>query len=53
MSNIRLWDPSPNISLKTYQQLQSLKPFYKIDDVDVDRYNINGQTTQVCCRRAS
>src|SRR4051794_8803045 len=45
--NIRLWDPSPNISLKTYQTLQALKPFYKIDDVDVDRYNIGGQTTQV------
>ena len=40
--NIRLWDPSPNISLKTYQTLQALKPFYKIDDVDVDRYVING-----------
>ena len=37
--NIRLWDPSPNISLKTFQTLQSLKPFYKIDDVDVDRYD--------------
>ena len=38
VSNIRLWDPAANISLKTYQQLQALKPFYKIDDVDVDRY---------------
>jgi hypothetical protein len=47
VNNIRLWDPSPNISLKTYQQLQTLKPFYKIDDVDVDRYNINGELTQV------
>ena len=38
VDNIRLWDPSANISLKTYQQLQALKPFYKINDVDVDRY---------------
>ena len=32
---------------QTYQQLQALKPFYKIDDVDVDRYTINGKITQV------
>ena len=43
--NIRLWDPSANISLKTYQTLQALKPFYKIDDVDVDRYMINNPAT--------
>ena len=42
--NIRLWDPSANISLKTYQTLQALKPFYKIDDVDVDRYMITTAT---------
>ena len=47
LSNVRVWDPAANISLKTFQELQSLKPFYKIDDVDVDRYTINGQTTQV------
>jgi hypothetical protein len=47
VQNIRIWDPAANISLKTFQQLQALKPFYKIDDVDVDRYTINGQLTQV------
>ena len=47
IGNIRLWDPAPNLTGQTYQQLQALKPFYKIDDVDVDRYNINGKTTQV------
>ncbi len=45
VDNIRLWDPSAGISLKTYQQLQALKPFYKIDDVDVDRYLIKNPTT--------
>jgi uncharacterized membrane protein (UPF0182 family) len=45
IGNVRLWDP--NIMPQTYQQLQALKPFYKISDVDVDRYTINGQQTQV------
>ncbi|MDX6490992.1 MAG: uncharacterized protein QOD43_1237 [Gaiellaceae bacterium] len=43
--NIRVWDP--NIMPATYRQLQSLKPFYKIEDVDVDRYSIKGSMTQV------
>ncbi len=47
VQNVRLWDPARNITLKTYQELQALKPFYAISDVDIDRYNINGQTTQV------
>ncbi|HEY2814354.1 MAG TPA: UPF0182 family protein, partial [Acidimicrobiales bacterium] len=45
VGNIRLWDP--NIIPNTYRALQALKPFYKIEDVDVDRYTINGQKTQV------
>ena len=36
-----------NIMPDTYRALQALKPFYKIDDVDVDRYTINGHLTQV------
>ena len=47
MNNIRLWDPAPNLTGQTYQQLQALKPFYKLNDVDVDRYSINGAPTQV------
>jgi uncharacterized membrane protein (UPF0182 family) len=43
--NIRLWDPS---ELKpTYQQRQQLLPFFQFEDVDVDRYVIDGELTQV------
>jgi uncharacterized membrane protein (UPF0182 family) len=45
VNNIRLWDP--NIMPDTYRALQALKPFYKINDVDVDRYVIDGNLTQV------
>jgi uncharacterized membrane protein (UPF0182 family) len=45
IDNIRLWDPS--VLLTTYRQLQELQPFYQFDDVDVDRYVIDGELTQV------
>ena len=45
ITNIRLWDPRP---LKdTYNQIQSIRLYYDFHDVDVDRYNINGQYRQV------
>ncbi len=38
MANIRLWDHRP---LKdTYNQMQSIRPYYTFDDVDIDRYAI-------------
>ena len=43
--NVRLWDP--DVLQKTYQQLQEIRGFYRFNDVDVDRYNINNQITQV------
>jgi len=43
--NIRLLDPA--VVADTYQQLQSERPFYRLDDLDVDRYEIDGRTTQV------
>lgn len=43
--NIRLWDPA--FAKDTYESLQSLKGYYKFNDVDADRYMINGQKTQV------
>jgi uncharacterized protein len=43
--NIRLWDPA-QLS-QSFQRLQGVKTYYKIDDVDVDRYLIDGQLTQV------
>lgn len=45
INNIRLWDPRPLLS--TYNQLQGLRPYYRFPNVDVDRYNINGQYQQV------
>ncbi len=45
INNIRLWDWQP---LKTtYQNLQQLRPYYVFDDVDIDRYTIDGRYRQV------
>lgn len=43
--NIRLWDPG--VLGTTYRQLQNIRTFYDIADVDVDRYVIDGRLTQV------
>ncbi|HEV2810252.1 MAG TPA: UPF0182 family protein [Acidimicrobiales bacterium] len=43
--NIRLWDPE--YLLPSYQRLQEVRPQYQILDVDVDRYMIDGELTQV------
>jgi uncharacterized membrane protein (UPF0182 family) len=45
LNNIRLWDPRPLID--TYKQLQEIRLYYDFLDVDIDRYTINGQYTQV------
>jgi uncharacterized membrane protein (UPF0182 family) len=45
--NIRLWDPSASVSGKTFQQLQGIRDYYRMDDVDVDRYQVGGRPTQV------
>lgn len=42
---IRLWDPAT--LQNTYQQLQELRPYYEFRDVDVDRYEIEGDPQQV------
>ncbi|MFC1962186.1 UPF0182 family protein [Chloroflexota bacterium] len=45
VNNIRLWDPRP---LKdTYNQIQAIRLYYDFNDVDIDRYVINGQYRQV------
>ncbi len=45
IDNIRLWDPRP---LKdTYNQLQSFRLYYDFNDVDIDRYIIDGEYRQV------
>ncbi len=47
INNIRLWDPNPLILGQTYAQLQEVRGFYQIRDVDVDRYELDGRTRQV------
>jgi uncharacterized protein len=45
IKNIRLWDPRPLIA--TYQQLQEIRLYYTFQDVDIDRYWIQGNETEV------
>jgi uncharacterized protein len=45
INNLRLWD---NTQIQqTYQQLQSIRTYYTFNQIDLDRYIINGQLTQV------
>lgn len=44
ISNIRINDYIP--TEKFYNQTQSIRQYYTFNDVDVDRYNINGEYTQ-------
>jgi hypothetical protein len=45
LESIRLWDPAT--LQNTYQQLQELRPYYDFQDVDVDRYDLDGSVQQV------
>ncbi|NEP16457.1 MAG: UPF0182 family protein [Leptolyngbya sp. SIO4C1] len=45
VDNIRLWDYRP--LLDTYSSLQTLRPYYRFRDVDIDRYTLNGDYRQV------
>jgi hypothetical protein len=45
INNLRLWDYS---QLKeTYEQQQTLRTYYTFNDIDIDRYLINGQYQQL------
>ena len=44
ISNIRINDYAPAKTF--YNQTQSIRQYYTFNDVDVDRYNINGEYTQ-------
>ncbi len=45
MGNVRLWDYRP---LKdTYNQLQGIRQYYRFEDVDTDRYYLDGEYRQV------
>ncbi len=47
VANIRIWDPSDAVLGKTFPQLQRVRDYYRLNDVDLDRYEINGRPTQV------
>ncbi|HEX6385642.1 MAG TPA: UPF0182 family protein, partial [Anaerolineae bacterium] len=45
LQNVRLWDYRP--LQQTYDQLQSLRTYYQFSEIDIDRYEIDGQLRQV------
>ncbi|GIK54400.1 MAG: UPF0182 family protein [Chloroflexi bacterium] len=45
VKNIRLWDYRPLQA--TYKQLQELRTYYQIGEIDIDRYQIGGESRQV------
>ncbi|MGE5380947.1 MAG: UPF0182 family protein, partial [Methylocystaceae bacterium] len=45
IKNIRLWDWQPLRT--TYRQIQEIRNYYVFNDVDIDRYKINGEHRQV------
>jgi uncharacterized membrane protein (UPF0182 family) len=42
--NVRLWDPA--FVKNTFQRLQEIRSYYRFNDVDIDRYDVNGTNTQ-------
>lgn len=45
VESIRLWDWRPLI--QTYKQLQEIRVYYDFNDIDIDRYAVDGRTRQV------
>ena len=45
LQNVRLWDP--HVLRLAYQQLQAIRSYYDFEDVDIDRYQVDGQLRQV------
>jgi uncharacterized protein len=45
IANIRLWDP--RLLIQTFRQIQEIRTYYQFYNVDIDRYVIDGQLTQV------
>jgi uncharacterized membrane protein (UPF0182 family) len=47
VEHIRLWDPASEKTGRTFSATQQLAGFYKLRDVDIDRYMIDGQLTEM------
>jgi uncharacterized membrane protein (UPF0182 family) len=45
LQNVRLWDW--RALADTNEQLQSIRSYYKFNDIDIDRYTLNGKSQQV------
>jgi uncharacterized protein len=45
IENIPLWDYRP--LLDTYNQIQAIRPYYDFNDIDIARYNFNGDYRQI------
>jgi len=45
IENLRLWDYRP--LSRTYNQIQNFRTYYLFNDMDTDRYKVNGNTRQV------
>lgn len=45
IDNVRVWDPE--VLHPTYQRLQAIRTYYEFDDVDIDRYTIDGRLRQI------
>ncbi len=45
IANIRLWDYRPMRT--TYNQIQALRQYYQFQDIDIDRYVVDGKQKQV------
>lgn len=45
LENVRVWDPAQ--IHPSYQRLQAIRAYYEFDDVDIDRYELDGRLTQV------
>ncbi len=44
-ASVRLWDPSPRVMLSQVRSSQQSVKYYRFGDIDLDRYEIDGQPT--------
>jgi len=45
IDNIRVWDPE--VLAPSYQRLQAIRTYYDFEDIDIDRYELDGRLRQV------
>ena len=45
VDNVRVWDPAT--TLRAYRQIQEIRTYYNFNDVDIDRYVVDGRYRQL------